>query len=164
MTLVTEPCTFVKLTSDIREAVDLTFTDHANGLLFIKETHNPSQVFNISSTKKLRLYSFSGLETQQFSLKMVDTENYVIMNRGECLEFDQKTSYILLKPCTHSDYQLFTIKESWSENEDVYPYDNKYYENNFRHLEPETSYHYLSEPTYQTRNPVTNTTRSRYAY
>nr|AHW68367.1 hypothetical protein NP_c51 [Nosema pernyi] len=164
MTLVDEPCTYIKLTSDIGEAIDVTFTDHINGLIFIKETNNPDQVFNISSTKKLRLYSFNGLETQQFVLKTVDNDNYNIMNRGECLTYDQKTSNIILKPCTNSHYQLFTIKDSRRENNDVYPYEDNYYANDFREPNPERSQHYLSEPTYHNRNPVTNTTRSKYSY
>ncbi|EOB15297.1 Ricin B lectin [Nosema bombycis CQ1] len=109
--------TYVKLTPDEKEAVDVTFTPNKDGSVFIKNSQEPNKSFDIADNKdKLIMYNFHGGNNQQFMVSMVDNRKYKIINNGQCLDYDAESKKILKKTCTNSESQVFDIFDKNSED------------------------------------------------
>jgi hypothetical protein len=109
--------TYVKLTPDEKEAVDVTFTPNKDGSVFIKNSQEPNKSFDIADNKdKLIMYNFHGGNNQQFMVSMVDHRKFKIINNGQCLDYDAESKKILKKTCTNSESQIFDIFDKNSED------------------------------------------------
>ncbi|EOB11642.1 Ricin B lectin [Nosema bombycis CQ1] len=118
---------FLKLTSNVSEAADVNISSFKDGLVFVKDTKDNDKVFDISDNNvELIFYKYHGGKNQQFSINLVGSSIYNLMNKGKCLEYDPLSTKILLNSCTNSENQIFEIVEPEKKNEIPNPKNYEY--------------------------------------